>query len=159
MDGMLGFLENSSGLLFPETIDAFDEIGACETVSVLRAIEKTLDKHGITPARLRADFAATKPYEITTFRELHGDLGPMPNEVEQDVSGYTCMESPARASQFGPYSKRSSKETGLNVSPRLRVSQRSSGKPATEAGRGRPRRFPDFNVLASGPASLAVAFG
>jgi hypothetical protein len=85
MNGMLGFLENSTGLYFAETIEAFEKIGASETVSVLRAIEKTLDKHGVTPARLRADFAGTQAYQITTFRELHGDLGTMPNEVDQDA--------------------------------------------------------------------------
>src|SRR6202040_4397495 len=56
MQGMLGFLENSTGLFFAETIDAFEKIGASETVSVLRAIEKTLERHGVTPAQLRADF-------------------------------------------------------------------------------------------------------
>lgn len=85
MNGMLGFLENSTGLFWAETIDAFDKIGASETVSVLRAIKTTLDKHGVTPERLRADFAGTQEYQITTFRELHGDLGTMPDEVEQDA--------------------------------------------------------------------------
>jgi hypothetical protein len=85
MNGMLGFLENSTGLFLPETIDAFDKIGASETASVLRAIEKTLKKHGVTPSRLRADFAGTQEFQITTFRELHGDLGTMPNEVEEDA--------------------------------------------------------------------------
>jgi hypothetical protein len=51
----------------------------------LRAIEKPLAKHGVTSARLRADFAGTEIYRITTFRELHGDLGAMPEEVEQDA--------------------------------------------------------------------------
>lgn len=85
MNGMLGFLENSTGLYFPETIEAFDMIGASETISVLRAIEKTLDRHGVTPSKLRADFTGTQEYQITTFRELHGDLGTMPNEVEEDA--------------------------------------------------------------------------
>src|SRR5262249_34901864 len=57
----------------------------CETISILKTIKKTLDKHNIAPARLRADFHGTKPHQITTFRELHGDSGPMPNEVEQDA--------------------------------------------------------------------------
>jgi hypothetical protein len=85
MSGMLGFLENSTGLFFAETIEAFDKIGASETVSILRAIERTLERHGVTPARLRADFAGTQEYQITTFRDLHGDLGTMPKEVEQDA--------------------------------------------------------------------------
>ena len=39
MNGMLGFLENSTGLYFTETIEAFEKVGATETVSILRAIE------------------------------------------------------------------------------------------------------------------------
>lgn len=85
MNGMLGFLENSSGLYFPETIEAFDKIGATETVSILRAIERTMERHGMTPARLRADFEGTQAYQITSFRELHGDLGTFPSEVEEDA--------------------------------------------------------------------------
>lgn len=85
MNGMLGFLENSTGLYFAETIEAFGKIGASETASILRAIEKTLEKHGVTPARLRADFAGTHEYQITTFRDLHGDLGTLPSEVEEDA--------------------------------------------------------------------------
>jgi hypothetical protein len=85
MNGMLGFLENSRGLYFPETIEAFEKIGASETVSILRAIERTLERHGVTPSRLRADFAGAQEYQITTFRDLHGDLGTMPSEVEEDA--------------------------------------------------------------------------
>jgi hypothetical protein len=82
MQGMLGFLENSTGLYFTETIDAFEKIDARETLEVLRGVEKTLQKHGVTPSRLRADFAGTEEYQITTFRELHGNLGSLPEEVE-----------------------------------------------------------------------------
>src|SRR5262245_26902696 len=85
MNGILGFLENSTGLFLRETIDAFDKIGASGTASILRAIEKTLEKHGVTPAKLRADFDGTDQYQITTFRELHGDLGTMPSEIEEDA--------------------------------------------------------------------------
>ncbi len=85
MNGMLGFLENSTGLYFADTIEAFDKIGASETVSILRAIEKTLERHGVTPSGLRADFEGTQEYQITTFRKLHGDLGTMPSEVVEDA--------------------------------------------------------------------------
>jgi hypothetical protein len=99
MSGMLGFLENSTGLFLPETIDAFDKIGASETASVLRAIEKTLQKHGVILAELRADFAGTREYQITTFRELHGDLGTMPNEVEEDARRLYLYGKPGTGEQ------------------------------------------------------------
>jgi hypothetical protein len=99
MNGMLGFLENSTGLFLPETIEAFDRIGASETASILRAIEKTLEKHGVSPARLRADFAGTQEHQITTFRELHGDLGTMPNEVEEDARRLYLYGKPGTGEQ------------------------------------------------------------
>lgn len=85
MQGILGFLENSTGLFLPETIDAFEKIGAVETASILRDIQKTLERHGVTPARLRSDFAETQPFQVTTFAELHGDLGTMSAEVEKEA--------------------------------------------------------------------------
>lgn len=85
MNGMLGFLENSAGLYFAETIEAFGKIGATATVSVLYSIKNTLDRHGVTPSSLRADFTATQEFQITTFRELHGDMGTMPQEVQEDA--------------------------------------------------------------------------
>jgi hypothetical protein len=83
MQGMLGFLENSTGLYFPETIEAFDKIGASETTLILRAIERTLERHGITLSGLRTEFAGTQEYKVTTFRELHGDLGTITTEIEE----------------------------------------------------------------------------
>lgn len=85
MNGMLGFLENSTGLFFPETIEAFKTIGAFETVAVLQAIGNTLERHGVTPSRLRGDFDGTQEHQITSFQELHGDLGTLPDEVEEDA--------------------------------------------------------------------------
>lgn len=85
MNGILGFLENSTGLYFEETIEAFDKIGASETVSVLREIARILDRHGVTPLRLRENFAGVQEFQITSFRQLHGDLGTMPEEVEEDA--------------------------------------------------------------------------
>jgi hypothetical protein len=87
MQGMLGFLENSTGLFLVETIDAFDCIGARATSDVLRRIDAVLQKHGVTPSQLRADFAGATPYEITSFNETHGDLGTLPDEVEHEAEG------------------------------------------------------------------------
>jgi hypothetical protein len=85
MNGMLGFLENSTGLFFAETIDDFKKIGSLETAEVLRCITGTLHKHGVTPSTLRSDFVGTELYQITNFRELHGDLGSLPDEIERDA--------------------------------------------------------------------------
>jgi len=85
MDGMLGFLENSTGLYLAETIEAFDRIGARETMEVLRKIEAILERHGVSPAQLRADFEGTTLYQITTFNDLHKGLGSLPKEVNREA--------------------------------------------------------------------------
>jgi hypothetical protein len=82
MNGMLGFLENTTGLWLRETIDAFEKIGAQETAAILNEVQAILVRHDISPAKLRSDFADCQPYQISTFRELHGDLGTLPTEVE-----------------------------------------------------------------------------
>ena len=56
-------------------------------------IEKTLQRHGITPAMLRSDFANVKPYEITSFQKLHGDLGSMPEEIAADAQRLYVYDS------------------------------------------------------------------
>lgn len=93
MNGILGFLENSTGLYLAETIEAFEKIRAPATAAVLRDIEKTMRRHGVTPAMLRSDFANVKPYEITSFQKLHGDLGSMPEEITADAQRLYVYDS------------------------------------------------------------------
>jgi hypothetical protein len=85
MQGVLGFLENSTGLFLAETIEAFDRIGARATSDILRSIAGILEEHHVSPSGLRADFAGTTPYQIMTFNELHGDLGSLSKEVEREA--------------------------------------------------------------------------
>jgi hypothetical protein len=85
MQGMRGFLENSTGLYLAETIEAFDRIGARATADVLRNIQGILATHGVSTLQLRAGFEGTTPYQITSFNELHGDLGSLPEEVEREA--------------------------------------------------------------------------
>lgn len=86
MQGILGFLENSTGLYLPETIQAFATIGANETAQVLRRIQAIMAKHGVSPSRLREDFAEVEQYQITSFAELHGEqLEPMTEEIDQEA--------------------------------------------------------------------------
>ena len=85
MQGMLGFLENSTGLYLAETIEAFERIGARATTDILRNVKAILETHGVSPSQLRADFDGTTPYQITTFNDMHGDLGSLPEEVEREA--------------------------------------------------------------------------
>jgi hypothetical protein len=73
MNGILGFLENSTGLYLADTIDALETIAAHDTAETLRAIHRIMSEHGVTVQRLRSDFADATEFEITSFRELHGE--------------------------------------------------------------------------------------
>jgi hypothetical protein len=73
MNGMLGFLENPAGLWLHDTIKAMETIGAIDTATVLRRIERIMLAHGVTPTDLRADFQGHKAFEITTFAQVHGE--------------------------------------------------------------------------------------
>ncbi|ADG69745.1 hypothetical protein Plim_3934 [Planctopirus limnophila DSM 3776] len=84
MQGMLGFLENSTGRYISETIESFHQIGAHATAKVLQNIHGILETHGISTSQLRSDFDRTTLYQVTSFNELHGDLGSLPKEVERE---------------------------------------------------------------------------
>lgn len=72
MNGILGFLENSTGQWLGETIEAFDLIEANGTASVLRRIYEAMNRHGITSSALRAEVNTATPYTVMSFSELHG---------------------------------------------------------------------------------------
>jgi hypothetical protein len=83
MQGMVGFLENQ-GLNLPATIEMFRTVGAQQTAEQLVEVQRIMDKHGITAAKLRADVNGRAEFEITTFRNLHGsEAAVMAEEVTQ----------------------------------------------------------------------------
>jgi len=86
MNGMLGFLENSTGLYLVDTIDALEAISAHKTADTLRTIQRIMSDHGATVERLRTDLNNAQLYQITNFRELHGEeLMPMAEQIEREA--------------------------------------------------------------------------
>ena len=82
MNGILGFLENSTGAYFNQTIDACNLIGAKTTAQTMQQIHDTMAKHKISHHRLREPHKNTTEYQITSFAELHGSqLKTFANEV------------------------------------------------------------------------------
>jgi hypothetical protein len=81
MNGMLGFLENSTGLYFLDTIDAFEAIGASKTANILRTIRGIMSDCGVTVEQLREDFANCEPNQITSFSKLHGEKTSQMSEL------------------------------------------------------------------------------
>jgi hypothetical protein len=86
MEGMLGFLENFTGLYFVKTIDALETLSAHKAAGTLRSIERIMRDHGVTVERLRKDFDRAQLFQITNFIELHAEeLSPMAEQIEHEA--------------------------------------------------------------------------
>jgi hypothetical protein len=72
MNGLLGFLENSTGAYLDQTIDAFRMLGAVRTADVLCRVREAMTRHAVSHERLREPHRHTTEYQITSFAELHG---------------------------------------------------------------------------------------
>ncbi len=65
MNGILGFLENSSGRYLSETVAALQLIGAAKDAALLKEIEKQVEKINVeTKIELN-------PYQVTSFEDRH----------------------------------------------------------------------------------------
>ena len=85
MNGILGFLENSTGFYLPDTIVAMEAIGAHDTAAILRTIQRIMAEHGVTHEQLRGNLARMQEWQITTFAESHGEkLTQMARLVDQE---------------------------------------------------------------------------
>jgi hypothetical protein len=86
INGILGFLENSTGLYLAETIEALETISAHNAAGALRTIQQIMTDYGVTVERLRRDFDGAQLYEITSFLEMHRDqLSPMAEQIEHEA--------------------------------------------------------------------------
>ncbi|MDW2878257.1 MULTISPECIES: DMP19 family protein [Bacillaceae] len=82
MQGILGFLENSTGLYFKDTIKTFEKIQAIEDYKILDKIESVLKKYYISTSDLRKNVNNQGLYNINSFSKLHGpDYENMAEEI------------------------------------------------------------------------------
>ena len=94
MNGMLGFLENFTGRHLGKTIEALEKIGAPKSAELFRSVQICMERHGVTWAKLRGDFAGTVEYQITSFRQLHGEsLDTFSEELCQIVGKFELFNS------------------------------------------------------------------
>jgi hypothetical protein len=86
MNGILGFLENSTGRYLADTIAALEAIGGNHAAAILRTIRRIMAEHGVTHERLRGDLARLQEFQITTFAEVHGEgLRPMSDAIHEEA--------------------------------------------------------------------------
>jgi hypothetical protein len=95
INGLGGFLENSLGGFLPEIILALEAIGARESAEALRSAQVVMANHGITHAMLRADNAHCEEFEVTSFRQAHGEAAAaMLHELYATVDPRLYLNNP-----------------------------------------------------------------
>ncbi len=84
MNGLLGFLENSTGAYLEQTIEACRMLGARQTADTLERVREVMGRHAVSHQRLREPHRHTTEYQITSFTELHGSsLDDFADEVSR----------------------------------------------------------------------------
>ncbi|MET3544881.1 hypothetical protein ABID47_001475 [Paenibacillus favisporus] len=71
MQGILGFLENSTGLFLNDTIETLQRIQAEEDYDILKAIKSILEQNNVSTQDLRNNVDNQMEYSITSFSETH----------------------------------------------------------------------------------------
>ena len=84
MNGIFGFLENSTSLYLDETIEAFAKIGALQTSKILAEVKTILKNHQTSTQDLRDEVNQMPLYSVTSFLETHGEYRKeMTAEIEE----------------------------------------------------------------------------
>ena len=73
MNGVIGFLGNSTGSRLAETIIAVRKIGCVDHAEVLEQIRDTATTSGMSNEAIQDDRADLQEFAVTSFSELHGD--------------------------------------------------------------------------------------
>ncbi|KIV52192.1 hypothetical protein TS65_25430 [Aneurinibacillus migulanus] len=82
MQGILGFLENSTGLFLDDTIETLERIQAEEDYKILKAIRSILQKNNVSTSDLRVNVDSQEEYSVNNFIETHGsEYDEMADEI------------------------------------------------------------------------------
>jgi hypothetical protein len=95
INGIFGFLENSSGLYLDETIDAYRYINAGGVVKTLETIRGIMHSYGTSPQTLRGNFDGLEEFQIVSSVDVHGDtLKPMMEQIEAEARKTLYLTKP-----------------------------------------------------------------
>jgi len=84
MNGIVGFLENSSG--FYLTLDAFKRIQLFQDLEVLNRIKSILLENGVMLETLREHVNNLTEYQVASFLEIHGkELSSVFQSIENEA--------------------------------------------------------------------------
>jgi hypothetical protein len=81
MNGMLGFLENSTGAYLDQTIEALRMVGAEQSATTLNQIREAMHRYGVSHERLRSGFNNTAEFQISSFSQLHPGIDEFSREA------------------------------------------------------------------------------
>lgn len=73
MSGIIGFLENSTGTYFEETIEALFRIRAMKDFKIMDNIKGLLKSRGISSMRLRENVNQLSLHQVTNTANTHGN--------------------------------------------------------------------------------------
>ena len=99
MNGILGFLENSTGAYLNQTVDACRLVGAEKTATTLSEIRDAMQRHSVSHHELRADFDGTAEFQITSFSKLHPGREDFADAVDQ-IANSLYLYDQSRESPF-----------------------------------------------------------
>jgi hypothetical protein len=86
INGIFGFLENSSGLYLDDTIDAYRIIGAVAAAETLVNIRGIMYTYNMSPQRLRENFSDLEEFQIVSSADVHGnEINPMMDDIETEI--------------------------------------------------------------------------
>ncbi len=71
INGILGFLENSSGKYLNETIEVLERIGAVHDANALIDTKRILESNHLSTGQLNRDLQDLELYEISHFKQTH----------------------------------------------------------------------------------------
>jgi len=83
MEGILGFLENSTGLFLEDTILTLERIKANEDQSVMSSIRDILKKYNVSTYDLKENVNKGNLYDISVFSKTHGSQY---DEMAEEIS-------------------------------------------------------------------------
>jgi hypothetical protein len=86
MNGIFGYLENSTGKFIDETIEVLERIGASNDSITLNNIKSILTEYGQKTSNLQANVQNLKEYQISKFTQTHEKLdSELLNKIEQEA--------------------------------------------------------------------------
>ena len=94
INGMLGFLENMNGRFLPKATEALRLIGAPKCAAIFESIQDCMTNYGVSWERLRGDFDGTTEFQITSFREMHGErFDSFATEVDELIRQFSLFNT------------------------------------------------------------------